>query len=240
MANQNVRVAAAARAASKRAAKARRPISSPTLTVPVESDGPEPKPESKPESKPNAQPNAQPQPKPKSGTPPHFRRPALLTAALATLVLAGLTATTALGLQYRDSTRTTEARTSAAAAARKAAPAILSYDYRHLDTDFATARTHLTPPFLDEYTKTTTTVVAPTARQYQGVVKATIAKPPGADASASVSVVSASPDKAVILLFMNQVTTSTRISGPRVDLNRVRMTLVRTPQGWKVSAVDAL
>lgn len=52
--------------------------------------------------------------------------------------------------------------------------------------------------------------------------------------------VSASPDKAVVLLFVNQVTTSTQVTGPRVDLNRVRMTLTRTSAGWKVSAVDAL
>jgi Mce-associated membrane protein len=53
-------------------------------------------------------------------------------------------------------------------------------------------------------------------------------------------VVSASPEKVVVLLFMNQVTKSSKLSQPRVDLNRVRMTLVRVGGGWKVSAVDAL
>lgn len=109
---------------------------------------------------------------------------------------------------------------------------ILSYDYRHLDRDFAAARTHLTGKFRDTYRKTTTTVVAPTAKQYEGVVKATVATPP--------AIVSASPDKVVVLLFVNQLTDSTRVSTPRLDLNRVRMTYVRTPGGWKVSAVDAL
>ncbi|MFG3495632.1 hypothetical protein [Streptomyces sp. NPDC047928] len=163
-----------------------------------------------------------------------------VTAILALLVVAGLAATTFLGLRYHDARRTDEARTAAVAAARKAAPVILSYDYRHLDRDFAAARRHLTGGFLDEYGKTTKAVVAPTATKYQGVVKATVAKPPGADASAAVSVVSASPDKAVVLLFMNQVTNSTQVTAPRVDLNRVRMTVVRTENGWKISAVDAL
>nr|WP_149184527.1 hypothetical protein [Streptomyces sp. TRM49041] len=167
-------------------------------------------------------------------------RPRLLTAALAALVTAGLAATTVLGLEYRDARRTDEARTAATAAARKAAPVILSYDYRRLDRDFAAARGHLTAPFLDEYTKTTKTVVAPTAEKYQGVVKATVAKPAAGDTTPAVSVVRASPDRAVVLLFMNQVTTSTQVSVPRVDLNRVRMTLVRTDKGWKVGAVDAL
>jgi Mce-associated membrane protein len=70
------------------------------------------------------------------------------------------------------------------------------------------------------------------------VVKATVAQPTGRSPAASV--ISMSPDRAVILLFVNQVTTSTQISGSRVDLNRVRMTLTRTAEGWKVSAVDAL
>ncbi|WP_308377741.1 hypothetical protein [Streptomyces sp. ISL-98] len=178
--------------------------------------------------------------KPTHPESPSSHRAGLLSAALAVLVVAGLTTTTALALDHRESQRTDQARTDALAAARQAAPTILSYDYRHLDRDFTTARGHLTGSFLKEYGRTTRTVVAPTAKKYRGVVKATVAKPPGDDGSAAVSVVSASPDKAVILLFMNQVTNSTQISGPRVDLNRVRMTLTRTPEGWKVSAVDAL
>jgi Mce-associated membrane protein len=70
------------------------------------------------------------------------------------------------------------------------------------------------------------------------VVKATVAQPTGGSPSASV--ISASADRAVVLLFVNQVTTSTQVSGSRVDLNRVRMTLTRTSDGWKVSGVDAL
>jgi len=43
-----------------------------------------------------------------------------------------------------------------------------------------------------------------------------------------------------VLLFVNQTTTSTRVQGPQVDLNRVRMTLTRVGDDWKVSAVTAL
>jgi Mce-associated membrane protein len=53
-------------------------------------------------------------------------------------------------------------------------------------------------------------------------------------------VISASADRAVVLLFVNQVTTSTQVSGSRVDLNRVRMTVALTSDGWRVSGVDAL
>ncbi|MGW0392098.1 hypothetical protein ACWDYJ_14650 [Streptomyces sp. NPDC003042] len=178
-------------------------------------------------------------PEPAETTPakPARSRPRRLTALLSIVVLLALAATATLAWKHREAERTTEARAAALTAARKAAPVILSYDYRHLDRDFAAARGHLTGPFLDQYSKTTETVVAPTAKTYSGVVKAAVAT---GDATPAASVISASPDKAVVLLFMNQLTTSTQIATPRLDLNRVRMTLVRTPQGWKVSAVDAL
>ncbi|MFI1398034.1 hypothetical protein [Streptomyces sp. NPDC020681] len=169
----------------------------------------------------------------------HGRRRVLISAVLALAVVAGLAASTVLGLQYGDGRQAERARTQALAAAQKAAPVVLSYDYRHLERDFAAARGHLTGSFRDEYRKTTTAVVAPTATKYQGVVKATVVRPPGGGAPAA-SVVSASPERAVVLLFVNQVTRSTQVPGPRVDLNRVRMTLTLTSDGWKVSAVDAL
>ncbi|MFE9026602.1 hypothetical protein ACFYOA_10115 [Streptomyces iakyrus] len=163
----------------------------------------------------------------------------LLTAVLAVLLVVGLAALAALGWQYREGRLTETARTEALAAARKAAPVVLSYDYRHLDKDFSKARAHLTGDFRDEYGKTTKTVVAPTAEKYRGVVKARVAAP-GSGGAPAASVVSASPDEVVVLLFVNQVTESTQVSGSRLDQNRVRMTMDRTGDGWKVSAVDAL
>ncbi len=56
----------------------------------------------------------------------------------------------------------------------------------------------------------------------------------------SSSVVRASENRVVLLLFVDQTTTSTRLEGPKVDLNRVRMTLSRTGGQWLVSGVDAL
>ncbi|MFD7402005.1 hypothetical protein ACFV7R_04895 [Streptomyces sp. NPDC059866] len=165
-------------------------------------------------------------------------RRGLRTAILCVLLVAGLVAVAVLGVHYREGVQAEQARAQALSAARKAAPVVLSYDHRHLDRDFAAARAHLTGTFRDEYGKTTRTVVGPTAKKYDGVVKATVAEPAGGAAAASV--VSASADEAVVLLFVNQVTRSTQVTGSRVDLNRVRMTMTRTSEGWKVSAVDAL
>ncbi|MFF0794500.1 hypothetical protein [Streptomyces spiralis] len=172
--------------------------------------------------------------------PPRKARRIVLTAVLGVVLLvAALVAAAVLGWQYRQGRQAEQARGEAVAAARKAAPVVLSYDYRHLDRDFSRARALLTGHFRDQYGKTTKTVVAPTATKYHGVVKATVATPADGGAPA-VSVVSATPDRAVVLLFVNQVTQSTQVPEPRLDLNRVRMTLTRTSAGWKVSAVDAL
>ncbi|MER7401029.1 hypothetical protein ABT373_00765 [Streptomyces sp. NPDC000070] len=239
---------AAARAAAKRAERGHReagaatagdedsprraelPLAGRTVLVEAPKDGWEDPPEPSPE------PFEEDGPKERSEPGGHRR---LLPLVLAVLLVAGLVALAALGWQYRDGRLTETARTEALAAARKAAPIVLSYDYRHLDKDFSRARAHLTGDFRDEYAKTTKAVVAPTARKYHGVVKATVAAPGSGDAPAA-SVVSASPDKAVVLLFVNQVTESTQVSGSRVDLNRVRVTMDRTGEGWKVSGVDAL
>ncbi|MFF4488720.1 hypothetical protein ACFY0F_19860 [Streptomyces sp. NPDC001544] len=176
---------------------------------------------------------------PETGAAPPPSRRWLLTVVLGALLVIALAVVCLLGWQYREGRRAEAARDAALTAARKAAPVVLSYDYRHLDQDFARARERLTGHFRDEYRKTTTTVVGPTARKYHGVVRATVAEPASGGVPAA-SVISASPDRAVVLLFVNQVTQSTRVSGSRLDLNRVRMTMTRTSGGWKVSAVDAL
>ncbi|MGF0175859.1 hypothetical protein ACQF36_36910 [Streptomyces sp. Marseille-Q5077] len=239
---------AAARAAAKRAERGRhnadsvaaidsvggdrseRPLAGRTVLVEAPKDGWQDPPEPSPEAFEEAE-------TPEKPGGPGPRR--LLTALLGALLVAGLVAVALLGWQYREGERTQAARTEAVEAARKAAPIVLSYDYRHLDRDFARARTHLTGDFSREYGKTTETVVGPTAKKYRGVVKATIAAPPSGGTPAA-SVASASPDEVVVLLFVNQVTESTQVSGSRVDLNRVRMTMSRTTERWKVSAVDAL
>ncbi|MEU1848632.1 hypothetical protein ABZ499_04910 [Streptomyces sp. NPDC019990] len=252
---------AAARAAAKRTRRAEHPAdgtppvggephSGPTVVIeapdgwddpPEPASGPAPESESEPgsgaEEAPEPGSGAEEAPEESASVRRYARR--LLTPALCVVLVAGLVAVAVLGWQYREGRRAEQARGEALAAARKAAPVVLSYDYRRLDQDFARARAHLTGAFRDEYRTTTATVVGWTARKYRGVVKATLAAPADGGRPAE-SVVSAGPDEAVILLFVNQVTRSTQVTGSRLDLNRVRMTLTRTSGGWKVSAVDAL
>ncbi|MEU0004340.1 hypothetical protein ABZ079_08550 [Streptomyces sp. NPDC006314] len=233
---------AAARAAAKRAGRPARPErGSPAAARPAE-EAPcgrtlliEP-PANGWEDPPEPEPVAE---EPQESAPPHGVRRRVLTAGLGVVLVAALVVAAVLGWRYREGRQAEQARGEALAAARKAAPVVLSYDYRHLDRDFTRARAQLTGHFRDQYGRTTKTVVAPTAKKYHGVVKATVVTPADGGGPA-VSVVSATPDRAVVLLFVDQVTESTQVSGPRLDLNRVRMTLTRTSGGWKVSGVDAL
>ena len=155
--------------------------------------------------------------------------PVLLVAGLVVVILlvtAGL-----LTVRARGADRVEQARTEATAAAEATVVDLLSYDYRHLDRDFARARAGLTGGFVDDYAKTTRTVVRPTATEVKAVVKA--------DVAAS-SVVRAGQNRVVVLLFVNQTTTSTRLDAPKVDLNRVRLTMDRVDGRWLVSKVVAL
>ncbi|MEU8976419.1 hypothetical protein AB0D11_45975 [Streptomyces monashensis] len=231
-------MSAAARAAAKRAGRPARPEHAPrqeeeavpgrTLLVEPPAGGWEDPPEPEPfEDEPEES--------------AHSRRVgrSVLTAVPVLVLVAALVVAAVLGWQYRQGRQAEHARGEALAAARKAAPVVLSYDYRHLERDFARAGALLTGRFRDQYGRTTKTVVTPTATRYHGVVKATVATPSDGGTPAA-SVVSATPDKAVVLLFVNQVTRSTQVPEPRLDLNRVRLTLTRTSDGWKVSGVDAL
>jgi len=109
---------------------------------------------------------------------------------------------------------------------------VLSYDHRRLDRDFAEAERLLTGPFAGDYAATSEKVVRPTAEQVRAVVTAEVA--------ASAVVRAPSADRVVVLLFVDQTTTSTRLDGPKVDLNRVRMTMQRVGAEWKVAGIDAL
>jgi Mce-associated membrane protein len=155
--------------------------------------------------------------------------PAVAVLTVAVLLAVALAAW--LALRVQQDRAAAHAGERALAAAQAHARTLLSYDYRHLDRDFATAQAALTGTFKDDYARTTTTVVKPVALRDRAVVQADVT---------AAAVIWARPDQAQVLLFVDQRTTSTRTSGPRVDLNRVRMTLRRTGHGWLVANIEAL
>ncbi|MCA1711773.1 MAG: hypothetical protein LC789_09125 [Actinobacteria bacterium] len=153
----------------------------------------------------------------------------VLALLLMTALMAA--ATTYLWLQVREHDRTEQARRTGLEASRDAARLLFSYDYRTLDKDFSTGRELTTGEFRKQYDKTTTKVVSDVAKQYKAVVQADVV---------NAGVVRASPDQVVTIVYVNQVTTSTRVTGEKVDLSRVKMTLAKVGNRWLVTAVNAL
>jgi Mce-associated membrane protein len=189
-----------------------------------------------PPAEPGGEPLAQPVDDPVARTAPARAAswqgwPSAAVAGLLVLVVVAAAATGVLAYRVHQDQAAVSARGAATAAARTEARQVLSYDYRHLDADFTRATRGLTGAFKTQYTKTTRTVVRPSAEQYKAVVKAQVV---------ATSVVRSTPDRVVLLLFVNQTTTSTRLDGPKVDLNRVRVTMSKAGDRWLISGLDAL
>jgi Mce-associated membrane protein len=158
--------------------------------------------------------------------------PGWVRTGLVALLVAALAVGGVLLVQQRDHDARQRAAEQALAAAQTAVVAVLSYDYRHLDEDFAAAEALTAQPFTAEYQRTTAKAVRPVAVKNAAVVKASLS---------AAGVVRATADRVVVLAFVNQTTSSSRLQRPQVDQNRVELTMVRHDDGrWLVAGVRAM
>lgn len=104
--------------------------------------------------------------------------------------------------------------------------ALLSYAPETLDKDLANAKAHLTGEFLKYYSQFTDQIVAPAAKQKGVKTDATVAR-------AAVSELH--PDNAVVLVFVNQVTTSKDRPDPALATSSVVVKLTKTDGRWLIS-----
>nr|WP_246216721.1 twin-arginine translocation pathway signal [Mycobacterium botniense] len=156
-------------------------------------------------------------------------RPIVLTAAVVAAL--GLAAGVYF-FQYRPDQRVDDAvARQAIRAASDGAVATLSYSPEHLDRDFAKAKTHLTGDFLAYYSKFTEQVVAPTARDKHIATTAKVVR-------AAVSELH--PDSAVVLVFLDQTTTTKDKPEPLVTASSVRVTLTKVNGSWLIAKFDPL
>jgi Mce-associated membrane protein len=155
------------------------------------------------------------------------RRAVGLLAALA-LVLA--TVNGVLLVLDRQAAADTKAGDDALVAARTAAETLFSYDYRSIDDNIAAGKKVVTGTLASDYSATSA-IVKPAAVDTKAIVKATVS---------DAAVVSAASDKVVVLLYLNQATQSKTVQGTKVDMNRVRMTMVPTGGDWKISRAEPL
>jgi Mce-associated membrane protein len=132
--------------------------------------------------------------------------------------------------QLRPDTQTDDAvEQSVVNAARDGTVALLSYKPDTLNQDFAAAKSHLTGDFLNYYDKFTKQVVTPAA---ETKAVATTAQVVGAAAS------ELHPNSAVVLIFVNQVTTSKERPDPAMAASSVLVSLTKVHGDWLITKFD--
>ena len=134
--------------------------------------------------------------------------------------------------QYRPDKQTDDAvAQSVVNAARDGTVALLSYKPDTLNQDFAAAKSHLTGDFLNYYDQFTKEVVTPAA-QTKGVT--TTAQVAGAAVS------ELNPDKAVVLVFIDQATTSKERPDPAMASSSAKVSLAKVHGDWLITKFDPL
>ncbi|MFI6432676.1 h domain protein [Rhodococcus oryzae] len=155
-------------------------------------------------------------------TPRSIRR-TVLAAVAAALVIALAAGVGVLFYQHLQDNKTEQARTDAVAAAGEQAVAMLSYNYNTVDAQLAEAADGLTGSFKEDYNTLVGEVIAPGAKEKKLTVQVTVQ---------GGSVVSADPDDAVVLLFLNQITTSADAPDAATTGSRVRMEMHKDGDRW--------
>lgn len=147
----------------------------------------------------------------------------VIAAVVGVVVIALVALVAFLGKGYLDDRATEQARVDAVAAASDQAAKMLSYNYNEVDQQLAAAADGLTGDFRDEYTTLVEGTIAPGAKEKKLTVQATVQ---------AGSVVSASPDDVVVLLFVNQITTSADVPDAATTGSRVRMEMHKDGDRW--------
>jgi Mce-associated membrane protein len=160
------------------------------------------------------------------GVPPGVRK--IGAAVLVVLLLiSGGVATWLYFKQYRPDQQTdASVARSVARAASDGTTALLSYSSDSLDKDFAAARAHLAGDFLSYYDQFSQQSVAPLAKQKS---TKTTAKVTGAAVS------ELHPDSAVVLVFVDQVTTTKDNPQPAVAVTSVLVRMSRIGGNWLIT-----
>jgi Mce-associated membrane protein len=163
-------------------------------------------------------------------TPGKFKRllvPALLGVLL---VVSAAFASFIYFTQYRPDQQTNEqVAADVVKAASDGTVALLSYTPDSLDKDFENAKSQLTGEFLNYYTKFTTDIVTPAAKQKNVKTSAQIARAAVSDLQ---------PDSAEVLVFINQNTTSKENPDGAFTASSVKVGLTNLDGKWLISSFD--
>jgi Mce-associated membrane protein len=151
-------------------------------------------------------------------------------ALLAVALAASLAAGGWLLLERREAHRLESAHDGALAQARESAEALTTYHHERLDEDFAAVQDGAVDPFAEQFEKAGASL-RKVLEQYDGTASGKVVR---------AAVVSGDEDRAEVILFVDQTVTSAMQKKPRLDRNRIAMTMVHTDDGWKVSEAELL
>jgi Mce-associated membrane protein len=157
-----------------------------------------------------------------------IRRPSLRNAALAAAFIVLLAATGFLGWQVFQAHQLRQASEEAQRAAVSYAQVLTSIDSDKVDENFKEVLDGATGEFKDMYSQSSVEL-----RQLLIENKATAR---GVVVESAVQ--SASKDKAVVLLFVDQSVSNTKLPDPRIDRSRMKMTLEKVDGRWRASKVE--
>jgi Mce-associated membrane protein len=102
-------------------------------------------------------------------------------------------------------------------------------DRQSLDKDFANAKSHLTGDFLSYYTQFTEQIVTPAAKQKAVKTSAAVVR---------AAVAELHPDSAVVLVFINQNTTSRENPDGAFAASAVKVGMKKINDAWLISSFD--
>jgi len=106
---------------------------------------------------------------------------------------------------------------------------LLSYTPKDVRSRLDAEGAYLTDEFAKAFDELTRTVIAPDAVEHEVTVKAK---------AVDTGLSSSSDDKAELLVFVETTTTSSRLSEPRVDGARLRVSVRRIDGDWLITELD--
>ncbi|WP_433713219.1 h domain protein [Nocardia sp. CA-084685] len=160
------------------------------------------------------------------------RRRLILVASAIALVIVALAAICGVtGYKYWNDRKSEQARTQAVPAAQRTVEAMFTYNFKTVDAELPKAADNLGGSFRDDYLKLIKEAIAPGAKEKELNVQAT---------TQATGVVSAEPAHAVVLLYLNQVSTGKDSPQANISTSRVRVSLDKNDGRWLVSAVTPI
>jgi Mce-associated membrane protein len=152
-------------------------------------------------------------------------------ACVALVVAAAAALCAVTGIRYFDGRASEQARTQVVPIAQRTVEAMFTYNYTTVDTELPKAADKLAGSFRDDYLKLIKEAIAPGAKDKHLTVQAT---------AQAAGIVSTEPEHAVVMLYLNQVSTSKDSPQGSVSTSRVKVSLGKDDNRWLVSAVTPI